>query len=110
MRRPEWRVLFHLGRYGALTAPEIGRRAKMHKTRTSRAVRAFSGRRFLGRQRLEQDRRHEMLRLPAGGHAAHRGLRGVAEVHNTRLRSQFSAAERAVLLDWLLRLSKLRAS
>ena len=33
MLRTEWRVLFHLGRYGRMTAKEIGQRAKTHKTK-----------------------------------------------------------------------------
>ncbi|MEP4555719.1 MarR family transcriptional regulator, partial [Tateyamaria sp.] len=37
MLRTEWRVLFHLGRYGQLTAGEICERAHIHKTKISRA-------------------------------------------------------------------------
>ena len=32
MLRNEWRVLFHLGIYGRMTASDIGARAQMHKT------------------------------------------------------------------------------
>jgi len=38
MLRNEWRVLFHLGIYGRMTARDIGQRARMHNTRISRAV------------------------------------------------------------------------
>ena len=47
MLRTEWRVLFHLGRYGNLSAKEISERAKIHKTKVSRAVRALEEKRFL---------------------------------------------------------------
>ena len=42
MLRTEWRVLFHLGLYGTMTAAQIGSRAKMHKTKISRAVQRLS--------------------------------------------------------------------
>ncbi|HAC50641.1 MAG TPA: MarR family transcriptional regulator, partial [Sulfitobacter sp.] len=45
MLRTEWRVLFHLGLYGQLTASEIGQRARMHKTKISRAVHRLTERR-----------------------------------------------------------------
>jgi DNA-binding MarR family transcriptional regulator len=47
MLRTEWRVLFHLGLYGKMTASDIGARAKMHKTKISRAVQRLADRRFL---------------------------------------------------------------
>ena len=51
MLRTEWRVLFHLGIYGEMTAKEIGERARMHKTKISRAVQRLADRRFLGEKR-----------------------------------------------------------
>jgi ATP-dependent Lon protease len=38
MLRTEWRVLFHLGIYGEMTATDIVNRARIHKTKVSRAV------------------------------------------------------------------------
>ena len=38
MLRTDWRVLFHLGIYGRMTARDIGRMAQVHKTKISRAV------------------------------------------------------------------------
>jgi len=49
MLRTEWRVLFHLGRYGEMTAKDICERARIHKTKISRAVKALEDRRFLVR-------------------------------------------------------------
>ena len=65
MLRTEWRVLFHLGLYGSMTAGEIGQRAKMHKTKISRAVHKLTERRFIERSRDTDDRRVEHLRLTA---------------------------------------------
>ena len=49
MLRTEWRVLFHLGNFGEMTAKEIGQRAKVHKTKISRAVQRLEQRRYLAR-------------------------------------------------------------
>lgn len=67
MLRTEWRVLFHLGRYGEMTAKDIGTRARIHKTKISRAVRKLEQRRYLKRVTDDRDRRSEFLSLtPAG--------------------------------------------
>ena len=55
MLRTEWRVLFHLGLYGEMTASDIGQRANMHKTKISRAVQKLTERRFVTRLRGDQD-------------------------------------------------------
>lgn len=85
MLRTEWRVLFHLGIYGRMTARDIGLRAKIHKTKVSRAVQKLADRRFLSRARDEDDRRSEWLALTAQGQAAYRDLRAVARDHDAAL-------------------------
>lgn len=107
MLRSEWRVLFHLGRYGEMTASEIVARAKEHKTKVSRAVAALERRRFLARQEVAADRRREMLRLTPAGQAAFATLAGLAEAENARLLAGWSAEERAVLLKMLRRIAGL---
>lgn len=74
MTRPEWRVLFHLGRHGAMTAKDIGDRAGIHKTKISRAVRALEEKQFLERHTLPNDRRSEMLSLCSLGATAFKDL------------------------------------
>ena len=69
MLRTEWRVLFHLGIYGSMTAKDIGVRAKIHKTKISRAVAKLTERRFVVRKRDEKDRRAEHLSLTPAGEA-----------------------------------------
>ena len=78
MLRTEWRVLFHLGNYGQMTAKDIGERAKIHKTKISRAVAKLTEKRFVTRSRDESDRRAEHLALTVAGQAAYRDLRNVA--------------------------------
>ncbi|MEC8197864.1 MAG: MarR family transcriptional regulator, partial [Pseudomonadota bacterium] len=85
MLRTEWRVLFHLGIYGRMSAKEIGQRSKMHKTKISRAVARLEERRFLTRQASEEDRRLEYLQLTQQGQAAYRDLLEVAERYDSQL-------------------------
>lgn len=106
MLRTEWRVLFHLGIYGTLTAKEIGARAKTHKTKISRAVAGLEARRYLKRTRSEADRRVEALELTPQGVAVYNDLRSEAERYDKDLSAQLTAPERRVLLTALLKLSK----
>ena len=105
MLRTEWRVLFHLGRYGQMTAKEISMRSRIHKTKISRAVRKLGARRFLSRTRDEQDRRSEHLALTAAGLAAYRDLRLVAQEYDARMAAQFTTGEVALLRMMLKRLA-----
>ena len=105
MLRTEWRVLFHLGMYGELTAKEIGERAKIHKTKISRAVAKLAQRRYLTRTRDANDRRSERLALTASGRAVYRELRGIARTYDARLAAQFTSGEAALLRMMLRRLA-----
>jgi len=105
MLRTEWRVLFHLGLYGQLTASEIGQRAKMHKTKISRAVQKLTERRFVTRARDAGDRRLEHLTLTPAGHAAYADLRAIAQRYDAALTADLGAAERDALRKLLAKLS-----
>lgn len=97
MLRTEWRVLFHLGIFGRLTASEIGARARMHKTKISRAVSRLEARRFVSRTRDGADRRVEWLTLTAAGQAAYADLRRVADGYDAALAEQLGARDMADL-------------
>ncbi|TMV03820.1 MarR family transcriptional regulator [Ruegeria sediminis] len=105
MLRTEWRVLFHLGNYGEMTAKEIGERAKIHKTKISRAVHKLEQRRYLTRTRDDKDRRVERLTLTANGAAVYRELRGIAEEYDAKLAAHFTRGEAALLRMMLRRLA-----
>ncbi len=105
MLRTEWRVLFHLGNYGEMTAKEIGQTAKIHKTKISRAVRRLEQRRYLSRERDENDRRSEKLALTNGGRAVYRELRGIAQEYDAKLAAHFTKGEAALLRMMLRRLA-----
>ena len=101
MLRTKWRVLFHLAIYGEMTAKEIGERARIHKTKISRAVQKLAERRFLTRMRDEADRRSELLSLTSAGRAAYEDLSKVAERYDRALTEQFEAADIARLRHML---------
>lgn len=106
MLRTEWRVLFHLGLYGRLTAKEIGLRSKMHKTKISRAVQRLEERRFLTRAPDAADRRQEYLDLTGQGQAAYRDLHGVAHSYDSALSATLTPEEERVLRIALRKLAQ----
>lgn len=106
MLRTEWRVLFHLGRYGAMTAKDICARASMHKTKVSRAVRALEEKRYLLRTPQERDRRHETLSLTRQGQAVYSDLYQVAKTYDAALSARLTPSEREVLNRCLEKLAK----
>jgi len=106
MLRTEWRALFHLGRYGAMTSKTICDRAHIHKTKVSRAVKALEAKRFLTRAQVEHDRRNEMLDLTGAGRAAYRDLCDRACDFDAALLSDFSDDEIAILRRCLTRIAR----
>jgi DNA-binding MarR family transcriptional regulator len=107
MLRTEWRVLFHLGIYGRMTASDIGTRSKMHKTKISRAVQKLAERRLLTRDRSDEDRRHEYLELTTAGMTAYRDLRSIAQRYDAELDAGFTAEESRILRRALLKLANM---
>ncbi|MEM6713041.1 MAG: MarR family winged helix-turn-helix transcriptional regulator [Pseudomonadota bacterium] len=105
MQRAQWRVLFHLGAYGAMTATEIRRRSGIDKAKISRAVAALDGRGWLSMKTPKTDRRQSILSLTAKGQTAYADLCAVAEAYDGRLASLFTPEEAAVLRKALLTLS-----
>ena len=103
--RTDWRVLFHLGIYGRMTARDIGIMAKVHKTKISRAVARLEARRFLQREEDAEDRRVEHLSLTPAGKAAYRDLYGVAERYDAALVDGLAPEETRVLRKALLKLA-----
>ena len=85
MLRTEWRVLFHLGFYQPMTATDISIKAKVHKTKISRAVHRLEERRFLIRTQSKDDRRQEILTLTTTGMAAYRDLHDAAQNYEAKL-------------------------
>lgn len=101
MLTTEWRVLFHLGRYGTLTAKQICDIARIHKTKVSRAVHALESKRFLTRDRVPEDRRNERLTLTRSGLNAYRDIVKEAEIYEQKLFSGFDHAQQVALKQHL---------
>ena len=97
MLRTEWRILFHLGRYGNMTAKEICERGGLHKTKVSRAVMALEKKRFLKREKLETDKRVEILKLTRQGEITYRDLSHHAEAYQARMTAELSETDMANL-------------
>ena len=106
MLRTEWRVIFHLGRYGELTAKDICDHARIHKTKVSRAVRALEEKRFLRRKERAEDRRHEALILTAQGKNVYNDLYRAAQEFDDALMADVSAEDRATMHRILIKLAK----
>lgn len=107
MLRTEWRVLFHLGRYGTMTAKETCSRARLHKTKVSRAVAALEAKRFLTRHQMDDDRRHENLILTKAGRRAFDDLAAAACRFDAELVAGFSKQERNILRNCLRQIANL---
>lgn len=107
MLRTEWRVLFHLGRYGEMTAREICDRAKLHKTKVSRAVVKLEEKRFLRRETDPNDRRSEILHLTLRGSAAYVDLAQFAEKYERSLLATLPAPDREVFRRCLIHFARL---
>jgi len=109
MLRNEWRVLFHLGIYGRMTARDIGARAAMHKTKISRAVQRLAERRYLLRTRDDGDRRVEHLELTPMGRKVYSDLRAVAREYDQALVDGLPKADVERLKAQLTQLAARRA-
>lgn len=105
MLRTEWRVLFHLGAFGRMTATDIVDRARIHKTKISRAVTKLVEKRFVVRERSENDRRQEFLTLTPAGDLAYRDLRDVAKTYDAEVSKKFTDGEIRLLRMMLKRLA-----
>ena len=103
--RTEWRVLAHLGQYGAMTARAICDRSHLHKTKVSRAVARLAARRLLERTTQDSDRRTELLRLTAAGAAIYADLGQTALAAEARLRARIPPEDWDALKRSLMRLA-----
>ncbi|MEM7724437.1 MAG: MarR family winged helix-turn-helix transcriptional regulator [Pseudomonadota bacterium] len=105
MLRTEWRVLFHLGCYGDLTAKRICDMARLHKTKVSRAVRALEDKRFLTKRTDEVDRRVEHLSLTSLGQKVFTELSKAAETYEAQMVQTLSHDELLTLRRALIKLT-----
>ena len=102
MTRTQWRVLAHLGQFGAMTARDICARSHIEKTKVSRAVAALEGDGMLARAPSPEDGRAEILSLTSKGRDAYAELGELARAHDRTLRGAVGP-EASARLDEMLR-------
>jgi DNA-binding MarR family transcriptional regulator len=107
MLRTEWRVVFHLGCYGNMSAKRVCDLTSIHKTKVSRAVAALGQKRFLSRAETEADRRVELLSLTPKGSQVFDDLSQAAARFEASLLDDLSRDEIQHLRAALLKLSGL---
>lgn len=105
MTRTQWRIMAHLGKFGALTAREICDLSHVDKTKVSRGIAALENAGLLSRRPSETDRRSEFLSLTDRGRAAFDDLGRRALAFDRVLRERLGAKESEVLAGLLRRLA-----
>ncbi len=96
--RTQWRVLAHLGKFGAMTAAEICKASHMEKTKVSRAVAAMAADGLLQRAPDRTDRRAEFLSLTDRGQAVYAELGQEALAYDAALRDRLGPDATAALV------------
>lgn len=109
LANPEWRVLAALGQHDRMTATQIGRNSRMHKTKVSRAVAELERRGLLVRTASPADLRVLHLALTDAGRAVYDDIVPLAVEFAADLASGLSPDD-AVALDRLLSALMARAS
>lgn len=110
MTRTQWRVLAHLGKFGALTARDICARTHVEKTKVSRAVAALEDQGWLVRSPSPQDRRAEILTLNDRGREVFADLGQQAIAYDQALRAHLGPKVAAQLDDLLRRITALQTA
>lgn len=103
LKVPEWRVIAVVAEQGRATQAGLVAATRMDKMTVSRAATALVERRLLARTRAE-DRRTLALTLTAAGEALYADIAPLALGIEEALMTGFRPAERAQLMDLLMRL------
>jgi DNA-binding MarR family transcriptional regulator len=90
-----------------MTAREICDRARIHKTKVSRAVAKLETRRFLKRTEVPTDRRNAMLSLTKSGQTAYIDLAEKAHNYDLTLSEGLSPQDQTTLRRCLVQLANL---
>ncbi|MBM2575577.1 winged helix-turn-helix transcriptional regulator [Jannaschia sp. Os4] len=97
MLRTEWRVLFHLGRFGEMTAGAISARAMIEKSKVSRAVARLADGGMVAAAADSADRRRAILSLTARGLEVFAELEREAAAFEAELRARLGPDDVAAL-------------
>jgi len=102
--RTDWRVLFHLGCYGQMTAVEITQRAMLHRTRVRRAASRLIDMRLVEEERSDTDRRRKTLHLTTRGQTVFEELRAAAARYDDTISQSLDPKSAEVLRSSLKQL------
>jgi DNA-binding MarR family transcriptional regulator len=101
---PEWRITALLAQHRSLTAKDICRIGRMHKTKVSRALAFLEARGFVRREANMSDLRESFVSLTEAGRALYENLVDAARDYGERLASVLDENERAAFEAMLQRL------
>ena len=101
MTRAQWRIMAHLGTFGALTSSEICTRGFLEKSKVSRAVAGLEEMGLLRRTPSTHDRRAEVLSLTDKGQRVHTDLAAHARAFSASLTDRLGRDRAALLADIL---------
>ncbi len=104
LKVPEWRLMAVLGEGAPQTQRELGRVTRMDKVTVSRAAMALAERGLVSRVASARDGRSHHLALTKAGWSLYADISAVALRHEQAILAGFSATERALLGDMLVRL------
>ena len=105
---PEWRIIATLGEFTTMTATEIGRHSRMHKTKVSRAIASLREKNMVERIASTKDLRKAAICLTGAGREVYDTLAPDALAFAESLFAGASDDERA-LLETMLRKLEQRA-
>ena len=101
LNRSEWRVMFHIGQNGPISATEISKQSRLEKSKISRAIQKLEQRGWVKRSFNPGNRRGHDLLLTPEGTASFEELRSLAATFNKRLAKQLGTDAMQKLLDQL---------
>lgn len=101
LTRAQWRIMAHLGTFGALTASEICTRGFLEKSKVSRAVAGLEDAGLLRRAPSTHDRRAELLSLTERGAGVHADLADHARAFSRGLNDRLGPTRAKMLAEIL---------
>ncbi|MCZ4264079.1 MarR family winged helix-turn-helix transcriptional regulator [Erythrobacter sp. G21629-S1] len=101
INRTEWRVLFHIGQHGPISANHISRMSRLEKSKISRAITKLEERGWVERSYSKEHRRSHDLLLTQEGRPAFHELAKMASEFNEMLEQHLGKGEMKKILQQL---------
>ncbi|ASK89709.1 MarR family winged helix-turn-helix transcriptional regulator [Sphingorhabdus sp. SMR4y] len=101
INRTEWRVFFHIGQHGPITANRISRMSRLEKSKISRAITKLEERGWVERSYSQGHRRSHDLLLTHNGTETFQALAEMAAQFNDMLEEHLGKGEMKKILEQL---------